>query len=131
MSNDCVRGLGSGFCRCVGSSSVAGEASETEGLTDCGPDGAGIAAEAEDEEALAAEVGGAPDADADAPGPPGLVSVGQWQSRRLRLHPLQTGFSSLHFFLRRRQVKQPVLLLMIGMGRIVRRAWRGTRHTRG
>lgn len=82
MSNDCVRGLGSGFWRCVGRSSVLGEARETEGLTDCGPEGAGIEADPENE-APEAEVGGAPDAadaDADAPGAPvapGLVSVGQ------------------------------------------------------
>lgn len=47
-------------------------------------------------------------------------SVGQRQSSLLRLQPLQMGFSSLHFFLRRRQVKQPVLLLMMGITRIMR-----------
>ena len=47
------------------------------------------------------------------------ASVGQRQTSLLRLQPLHIGFSSLHFFLRRRQVKQPVLLRMMGMTRIM------------
>lgn len=46
-------------------------------------------------------------------------SAGHVHSSLFRLHPLQTGFSSLHFFLRRRQVKQPVLLRMMGTALIV------------
>lgn len=47
-----------------------------------------------------------------------LFSVGHVQSSRLRRQPLQRGFSSLHFFLRRRHVKQPVLLRIMGIARI-------------
>ena len=55
------------------------------------------------------------------------ASTGQRHSRRLRRQPLHRGFSSLHFFLRRRQVKQPVLLRTMGMTRIAgeaSRRWR-------
>lgn len=47
------------------------------------------------------------------------TSAGQEHSSRLRRQPLQTGFSSLHFFLRRRHVKQPVRDRMMGKARMV------------
>jgi hypothetical protein len=43
---------------------------------------------------------------------------GQIQSSLLRLQPLQIGLLSSHFFLRFLQVKQPVLLRIIGIGRM-------------
>lgn len=46
-------------------------------------------------------------------------SAGQRHSSLFLRQPEQTGFSSLHFFLRRRQVKQPVRLRMMGMTRIM------------
>lgn len=41
-------------------------------------------------------------------------NVGQAQVSLFLAHPAQTGLASLHFFLRRRQVKQPVLTRLMG-----------------
>lgn len=42
------------------------------------------------------------------------IDVGQAQLSLFRAHPAQMGLASLHFFLRRRQVKQPVLTRLMG-----------------
>lgn len=108
-------GWSNGLCCCCKPCGNMGEASfVTPNCGCCGVCDAGMLAEADDEEASA-------DAGAEGLGRDWstlLFSVGQWHSSLLRLQPMQIGLSSLHFFLRRRQVKHPVRERMIGMGRI-------------